>query len=216
MPVCRTDGCRPLRQQDQLRPEKEEAVKRFALAILALLIAVPVMAQYPAEVEGLIARSGIYEDIQLVTGAEVNLPWSTPAPDYDTGPLVNIEVWTMMPENPENPYASQIFVEITCRDRSNITGECHFPGIPGRTRYQWDPESKSYLNVLLEFQDGSRAIDLWTWKGDHWRHFAGHVYFEAHPPQYFWWTWYYMELQPTISLPPKIEGTNQQTARTAQ
>lgn len=151
---------------------------------LVALLALPGIAlaqAFPPELDGDGAIQG--ELVKLIPFQHYNLPWSIPDPDPDTAWLTDIQVQILPPYD--------IRVEQICL---LMHGDCWLPAATPITDYPWREDIGSYCHTT-EVPDGDLGLDCYTWKADSWRHYTGYLDFTGHPPQFYDWGWYILDVQ---------------------
>lgn len=152
--------------------------------MLVALLGLPgiVAAQaFPPELNGDGAVQG--DVVRLVPFDYYNLPYSLPDPDLETAWLTDIQVQVLPPYD--------IRVEQICL---LMNGECWLPPAFPVADYSWRSDIGSYCNTI-NMPDGNLRIDCYTLVSDRWMHYNGALEFTGHPPQWYDWDWYVLDVE---------------------
>lgn len=157
------------------------------ILVLVAILGIPVAAgaqAFPPELDGDQA-GGVFRELKFAPTEHFQLPWSIPAPDPDTRWLTDISVGIMHP--------FPILVEQEClMDENN---DCWLPPVTPFQEYPWDGGIGSYcLTDGVSDGSGDMIIDCYTWDFHNWKHYTGLLEFTGHPPQWYDWGWYILDI----------------------
>ena len=159
------------------------------LALVAMLSVTGIASAqtaFPPELNGNGAVQGDTE-LKFVPTEHFQLPWSMPGPDDSTAWLTDIYVQILPPYD--------LLVEQECL---LVNNECWLPPAYPPTLYPWRADIGSYCNTT-QYSNGDMAIDCYVYGTQEWRHYVGHLDFTGHPPQFYDWGWYILDVAATGS-----------------
>lgn len=178
-------------------------MKRWFMFLIALIISASVGAQsYPPELAGTQAN-GYWRNLKFIPTEQFQLPWSMPYEGMDVAWLTNLGIGILPP--------FPAMVEVICLVNLD-TGDC-IAGPPAPlTVYEWNPDMAAYALIRPNPVDGSAEIEAYSWKTHAWYHYIGHVEYSGHPPQWYDWGWYTLDVANTTArIPPYVQPAEPST-----